>query len=66
VTDWTHCPECGAPAAILDRPVLASTGGAVEHARVCCAAGHRFLMPTESLATTAAEVGLEAPPLEEP
>jgi hypothetical protein len=65
VTDWTHCPDCGLPAAILDRPVLASTGGPVEHARVCCVDRHRFLMPTEALPVTAAEAGLEAPPLED-
>jgi hypothetical protein len=66
VTDWTACPECGLPAEVADRPVLPSTGGAVEHARVCCADQHRFLMPTEQLAVSAAEVGLEAPPEEEP
>lgn len=49
--DDTGCPEpgCYLPAEILDRTVLESTDGPVEHARVACVGGHRFLMPTAML-----------------
>jgi len=32
--DMTSCPECGEPAEIVDRHVLESTDGPIEHARV--------------------------------
>jgi hypothetical protein len=46
--DVTGCPEpgCSLPAEILDRMVLESTDGPIEHARTLCLSGHRFLMPT--------------------
>ncbi len=49
--DVTECPEpgCDLPAEILDRTVLSSTDGPVEHARIACLGGHRFLMPTAML-----------------
>jgi hypothetical protein len=47
----TGCPErgCTMPAEILDRAVLASTDGPIEHVRVLCLAGHGFFMPMEML-----------------
>jgi hypothetical protein len=49
--DVTGCPEpgCSLPAEILDRRVLESTDGPIEHARILCLSGHRFLMPIEML-----------------
>lgn len=49
--DTTGCPEpgCGLPAEILDRAVLRSTDGLIEHARVVCLGGHRFFTPIEML-----------------
>lgn len=49
--DTTGCPEpgCGLPAEILDRAVLESTDGPIEHARIACVGGHGFLMPVEML-----------------
>jgi hypothetical protein len=43
------CPECGHPATVVDRAVLESTDGPVEHVRVRCPGGHHFFMPTEGL-----------------
>jgi hypothetical protein len=47
--DTTSCPECGAPAEVLDRDVLESTDGPVEHARVVCLYRHRFFLPVAGL-----------------
>lgn len=47
--DMTNCPECGVIAEIVDRHVLHSTDGPIEHARVRCAARHTFFMPVASL-----------------
>jgi hypothetical protein len=44
------CPECDRSATVLDRCVLESTDGPVEHVRIRCAAGHYFFMPTADLA----------------
>jgi hypothetical protein len=49
----TMCPECGAPSDVQWRTVLGSTDGPVEHARILCARGHGFFMPTRTLASTA-------------
>jgi hypothetical protein len=49
----TMCPECGAPSEVRLRTMLDSTDGPVEHARILCARGHSFFMPTASLASTA-------------
>jgi hypothetical protein len=49
--DITTCPECGAPADVVDRHVLESTDGPVEHARVRCVARHVFFLPIASLVT---------------
>lgn len=43
------CPECRAPAEILDRFVLEGTDGPVEHVTVRCVRRHRFTMLTSSL-----------------
>jgi hypothetical protein len=42
------CPEptCDAPAEVLDRMVIESTDGLIEHVRTQCLGGHRFFMPT--------------------
>jgi hypothetical protein len=37
------------PAEILDRTILDSTDGPIEHCRIACLGGHRFLMPTAML-----------------
>ena len=49
--DDTVCPEpgCALPAEILDRTLIESTDAPVEHARVVCPRGHRFLMPTQMM-----------------
>jgi hypothetical protein len=52
--DTTECPECGKPAEMQHRAVLASTDGPVEHVRTLCVGGHRFFLPTEALARPAA------------
>ena len=43
------CPDCGLPAEVVDRFVLDSTNGPVEHIRIRCAAGSPFLIPTSYL-----------------
>jgi hypothetical protein len=49
--EFSACPQpsCDLPAEVLDRIVVASTDEPVEHARVLCIAGHRFVLPTELL-----------------
>jgi hypothetical protein len=44
-----NCPDCGLPAEVLDRFVLESTNGPVEHLRIRCVAGSPFLVPTSCL-----------------
>jgi len=46
------CPEpsCLAPAEVVDRFVLASTDGPVEHVKTWCLAGHGFTAQVGSLA----------------
>ena len=43
--ETTRCPECGQPAEVVDRAVLESTDGPVEHAHVRCVQRHRFWLP---------------------
>jgi hypothetical protein len=45
------CPACTAPAEIVDRYVLESTDGPIEHAPVACGIRHRFTVLVERLAT---------------
>lgn len=47
--ELSSCPQCGAPAEVLDRFVLESTDGPVEHVTVSCIDRHRFTMLTEHL-----------------
>lgn len=49
--DLTRCPDCGSIAEVLERFVLESTDGPVEHARIRCIAGHWFLVRAASLAS---------------
>lgn len=49
--ETTTCPECGAPAEILDRATLESTDGPIEHVKLTCVRRHWFLMSTGSLAS---------------
>jgi hypothetical protein len=45
--ELTHCPECGAPAEIVDRFVLASSDGPVEHVKTRCVTGPWFIVPAQ-------------------
>ena len=49
-SEWTRCPQCGQIAEVVDRDVLPSTDGPVEHVHVRCVAKHRFVMPVVALA----------------
>lgn len=48
--ETTRCPECGEPAEVVQRAVLESTDGPVEHAHVRCVQRHHFCLPVEYLA----------------
>ena len=41
----SSCPVCRSPVAYLDRFVLDSTDGPIEHARTQCLHGHLFCGP---------------------
>jgi hypothetical protein len=45
------CPEpgCGVPAGVVDRFVLASTGGPVEHVKTWCLDDHGFTQRVDAL-----------------
>jgi hypothetical protein len=45
------CPErgCDVPAGVVDRFVLASTSGPVEHVRTWCLEGHGFTQRVDAL-----------------
>jgi hypothetical protein len=43
--ELVDCPECGLPAEVLDRFVLESTHGPVEHVKTHCAARHHLTFP---------------------
>ena len=49
--DLVGCPACAAPAEVVERYVLESTDGPIEHATVVCASRHRFTVLVERLAT---------------
>ena len=49
--DLVVCPECAAPAQVVDRFDLPGTDGPVEHVKVQCLGRHWFLMPATSLPT---------------
>jgi hypothetical protein len=48
--DLVVCPECAAPAEVVDRFALPSTHGPVEHVKLQCLGRHWFLLPASSLA----------------
>ena len=58
--DLTTCPDCAAPAEVLDRFVLESTAGPVDHARVRCVRGHWFLLSIDALARAHARLSRAA------
>jgi hypothetical protein len=41
----TGCPECRAPAEVVDRFVMPSTDGPVVHVKVRCVTGPWFVVP---------------------
>jgi hypothetical protein len=47
--DLVVCPECAAPAEVVDRFALPSTDGPIEHVKVMCVMRHWFLLPAASL-----------------
>ena len=47
--DLVVCPECAAPAEVVDRYALPSTDGPVEHVKVQCLGRHWFVLPTAAL-----------------
>ena len=47
--DLVVCPECAAPAEVVDRFAFPSTDGPIEHVKVMCVMRHWFLLPTASL-----------------
>ena len=47
--DLVVCPECAAPAEVVDRFALPSTDGPIEHVKVMCLMRHWFLLPRASL-----------------
>ncbi|HKD87726.1 MAG TPA: hypothetical protein VKB62_04285 [Streptosporangiaceae bacterium] len=53
IQSLTACPECGLPAEITERFLLASTDGPVEHLCLACVDGHYFRMPADSLSLEA-------------
>ena len=53
--DLVGCPECDAPAEVVDRFVLPSTGGPVEHVKVQCVSRRWFTVPVERLSCVTGE-----------
>ena len=47
--DLVGCPACAAPAEVVERYVLDSTDGPIEHATVLCSDRHRFTVLVERL-----------------
>jgi hypothetical protein len=47
-----ECPECAAPAEVVDRFMLDSADGPIEHAVVLCVLAHRFTVLVERLGST--------------
>jgi hypothetical protein len=45
----TSCPACGVPAEIVERFMLGSTDGPIEHVCLTCVGGHCFRMPADRL-----------------
>jgi hypothetical protein len=60
--ELTTCPECGAPAELIDEGPVESTDGPVRVVRLRCAHRHWFLLDPASLARSlAAETPLPTP-----
>ncbi len=55
-TEYVGCPDCGAPAEIVDRFVLDSTDGPLEHLKVWCVTGRWFTVLTGNLPAPSARV----------
>ena len=51
------CPECDAPAEVVDRFELPSTSGPVEHVKVRCLHRHWFTMAAANLTAQAPAAG---------
>jgi hypothetical protein len=49
--DLVGCPACAAPAEVVERYVLESTDGPIEHATVLCSERHRYTVLVERLVT---------------
>jgi hypothetical protein len=49
--ELTHCPDCGLPAEVIDRAVLPSTDGPIEHVKTRCITGHWYLTPVDYAVT---------------
>jgi hypothetical protein len=43
--ELTYCPDCGLTAEVIDRAVLPSTDGPVEHIKTRCITGHWYMTP---------------------
>ncbi len=52
--EYVGCPECRAPAEIVDRFVLDGTDGPLEHLELWCVTGRPFTVRTEDLPATTA------------
>lgn len=64
--DFTACPECASIAQVLDRFVLESTDGPVEHVRTQCVQRHWFVLPAASLVRLPAQRGARDLPRDAP
>lgn len=51
--DLAACPDCAAPAEVVDRFTLPGTDGDVEHVKLMCLGRHWFLLPAAALPTPA-------------
>jgi hypothetical protein len=51
---FVSCPDCTAPAEIIERFSLASTAGRVDHVVLFCVGGHHFRMAADMLPALAA------------
>jgi hypothetical protein len=57
--EFVGCPGCGAPAEIIDRFVLDSTDGPLEHLKLWCVTGRWFTVLTENLPASPSVGGRE-------
>ena len=49
MAEFVTCPQCGALAEVLERHVLGSTDGPMEHLKIRCVQRHWFFMSAASL-----------------